>query len=965
MCITASRGQVSVLTQRNDNYRSGVNTAEITLNVGNVTSSTFGKIGSAQVDGQIYSQPLYVPNVPALGATINLVVVATENDSVYAFNADDLSSGPVWKQSFINPGAGVTTVPSTDITPYLDIHPQYGITSTPVINWNSTTQSGSIYVVATTKEVVGSAVTYVFRLHVLDVATGTEAANSPVVLSGSVPGVGTGSANGVMTFNPKIENQRAALTISNGTLYIAFGSHADYGNYHGWLMAYDTTSLAQTGIWCSCANNESGGIWQGGQGLTVDTSGNLLFVTGNGDLTPSVGDYGDSFLKMSQASAGLTVLDYFAPYNEWQLDYFNQDLGSSGPLYLPSQNLLVGGGKNSWLYVLNESNLGKNNGIDDSAAVENWPGIAGFLMSTPIAYLPPTGGGNLFVGAQYDYLRAYSYTGSATTPFSQNPTWVSSERPGSGAPMSISSNGSTPATGVLWATMTVPGGDGSSTVVGGEMCAYDVRNMRELWNSTINSSDAISGYGKFVCPTVANGKVYVPCFGADNGTTPNALYCYGLANSISSPPPTPTGLAKTAGNGFNRLTWTPTPGAVTYSLYRSPNSKAPTLYQSGIAENTFTDSAVVNGTSYTYAVKAVNPAGSSSLSSTVSSKPVATMSLYSYHCGGPAISGFSADNRFTGGTAISAPPSIPPTSVYSTARTGTFSYRVFGLQVGQNYSLNLAFCDLEYTQAGQRQMDVLVNGSQLISGLDLIATAGPLTGFVRTCTVQPAADGSITIACGPSAGSPVQTATLSGFTITGSQLTVPDVVSSLVPYLGTGGMRLKWKSTSGSPLYYNIYRGTASGAEQPWVKGVYGTGYIDYTGTPNTPYYYYVTAVSLNGESAPGNEVVCTAYDYALTAPGITLSNPVVISRSSGSSKITLNVSSPGPALNTMTMDVYYRTTYLADLSFSEEDVAAGGSTVVTFKGVKTAPLGPNTISITATYGPILRYIVIPVIITN
>jgi hypothetical protein len=375
--------QSNVLTYHYDNARTGQNTEEIFLTPANINPNQFRRLFFQLVDGQVYAQPLYVPNVvmgpgtPQGGTKHNVVFVATEGDSVYAFDADD-NKGPnvtnLWHANFLtaaygaNPGA--TTVPQENNPEGIwctDISPNIGITSTPVIN----PSSGTLYVVGTTKEMISGNAHYVLRLHALDIATGAEKGNlgSPVVIGDttiggtdggftnttkvSLPGTGDGSDGTTVRFNALRQNQRVGLLLQNGIVYVTSGSHCDSGPFHGWIIAYDADTLAQLAVFNTTPNGSDGGIWMEGDGLASDDKGNLFFVTGNGtfDTTldsqgfPSRGNFGDSFLKLDPH---LNVLDYFTPFNQHCMavndtgcppNWMNgdEDLGSGGVLLIPDQ----------------------------------------------------------------------------------------------------------------------------------------------------------------------------------------------------------------------------------------------------------------------------------------------------------------------------------------------------------------------------------------------------------------------------------------------------------------------------------------------------------------------------------------------------------------------------------------------------------------------------------------------------
>jgi hypothetical protein len=334
----------NVLTSHNDNERTGLNPNETILTPANVSSNSFGRIFSQPVDGPVYAQPLYVSNLPIPGkGTHNVVFIATQHDSVYAFDADSNSgsnAAPLWRKSFINPGAGITAVPTIDAVnlPGQDCHTftgEIGIVGTPVIDG----ANGTLYVVARTKEPAtnGPGFVQIQRLHALDITTGNERSNSPVVIQAMVPGSGAGSSSGVVRFNPAREMQRPALLLVNGVVYIAWASYCDIDPYHGWIMGYNAQTLQQVGVFNVTPNATRGGIWMGGAGLSASSDGAIYCITGNGtfDTNGTPTNFGDSFLKLTQGGAGLILADYFTPYNQAVMDSTDEDLGSSGALVLP------------------------------------------------------------------------------------------------------------------------------------------------------------------------------------------------------------------------------------------------------------------------------------------------------------------------------------------------------------------------------------------------------------------------------------------------------------------------------------------------------------------------------------------------------------------------------------------------------------------------------------------------------
>lgn len=504
---------VSVLTYHNDNARDGLNSQETVLTTSNVNSTNFGKLYTVNVDGRVYAQPLVMTGVTINGQTHNVVFIATEHDSVYAFDADNPSSGPLWQTSFINPSAGVTTVSSTDVNS-VDIGPEMGITSTPVID----PATGTLYVVAKTKENPsgGSNPDYVQRLHALDITTGMDNTPAAVIadtqydgtnytyVSGpSVPGTGDGSVNGVVTFNALRENQRPGLLLLNGVVYIAAASHGDNGPYHGWVIGYNATTLQMTSAFNTDPNGGLGGIWMTGNGPAGDSASNIYASTGNGTFDANTGglDYGDSIFKLS-TPGGLAVASYFTPYNQASLAQLDLDLGSGGVILLPDQpgshpHELVTAGKEGKIYVLDRDNLGGFNATADQV-VQEFKGLAKSAYSSPAYY-----NNTVYYHGVGDVLKAYALSGGVlkTIPSSKSKTFFQNP----GATPSVSANGTS--NGIVWELQTDAWIRGGAAV----LHAYDAGNVnRELYNSSQKGTrDKLGAAVKFTVPTIANGKVYV------------------------------------------------------------------------------------------------------------------------------------------------------------------------------------------------------------------------------------------------------------------------------------------------------------------------------------------------------------------------------------------------------------------------------------------------------------------------
>ena len=498
----------------NDNMRTGQDLNETVLTPSNVKSTTFGKLFSYPLDSLTLASPVYIQNVNISGQGYhNIVIVATEHDSVYAFDADGRSSSPLWHVNFTNPAAGVTTVPAADTGETADIPNEIGITSTPVID----PTTGTVYVVAKTKEVSGSTTTYVQRLHALDIATGAEKPNSPVVIQASVPGSGNGSSGGTLTFNPLRENQRTGLLLANGIVYFGFSSHGDNEPFHGWVFGYNASTLQRVMVYCTTPNGDDGGVWMDGDGIATDATGSLYFISGDGlmDANTGGGDYGDSFLRLSTSG---TVQDYFSPSVQSTLDSGNLDLGAGGVLLLPDQSgahphEMVSAGKNGTVYLVDRDNMGHYNASSDQivqSLVNIFPnnlGIEGGNFSSPVYW-----NGNVYFAPVAGPVQAFKLTNGllSTSPTSKT-TQTYDER---GGTMSISANGSS--NGILWTLQT--GGAG----VPGILHAYDATDLtNELYNSNqAGSRDALDEWDKFSVPVVANGEIFV--------TSTSQLTVYGL-----------------------------------------------------------------------------------------------------------------------------------------------------------------------------------------------------------------------------------------------------------------------------------------------------------------------------------------------------------------------------------------------------------------------------------------------------
>jgi hypothetical protein len=499
---------VDVVTYHNDIARTGQQLHETKLTPANVNSSTFGKINNYPVDGKVDAEPLYLSNVSIAGGTHNVLYVATENDSVYAFDAD--SGAQLWKVSAL--GNGET--PSDSLNCF-QISPIIGITSTPVID-RARGPHGAIYLVAMSKDASGN---YHQRIHALDLTTGAELFGGPTTIGASVPGGGPNSSGGTLTFDPKQYAERQSLLLLNGNVYTGWTSHCDIAPYNGWVISYSADTLQQTGVLNVTPNGTGGAIWMSGAGMASDGQ-SIYFLDANGtfDTTldangfPANGDFGNAFIKLGVAN-GPKVTDYFVMANTATESQADEDLGSGGALVLPDltdasgvvHHFALGAGKDAIIYVVNRDSMGKFN----PSANNLFQQISGQLTG-PEFGMPAYFNNTVYFGSIGDSIKAFGVSGAGltTTPTSRTPTSFGTP----GATPSISANGN--ASGIVWALE-----NGDIAV----LHAYDATNLAvELYNSNQAASarDQFGAGNKFITPMIANGKVYVG--------TPNSVAVFGL-----------------------------------------------------------------------------------------------------------------------------------------------------------------------------------------------------------------------------------------------------------------------------------------------------------------------------------------------------------------------------------------------------------------------------------------------------
>ncbi|HKN72178.1 MAG TPA: hypothetical protein VJX30_14170 [Terriglobales bacterium] len=509
--VSLAWGQNNVLTQHNDNARSGLNPNETRLTPANVNVSSFGKLFTQSVDGVIAGQPLYASQLLMNDGNVhNVVYVATQNNSVYAFDADSAlgnNASPLWSVS-LNDGG--TPDPIADWGCTGTHYTEIGIMGTPVIDPGVTT----LYVVAKTVTGTGSSAVRNFSLHALDVASGDERLGGPVVITGKAP-----SSHGSGTFNPILQMQRPALLLQNGVVYIAFGGNGcDEYAYNGWLFAYNSQTLKQESVFLVTPGGVRASIWQGGSGPAADEDGFIYVVTANGTYDGPTGanDFGDSVLKMGWDGNVLSVLDYFTPYNQLQLSQQDLDLGSSGPLILPDQPGLlpemVAGGKQGTLYLVNRDDLGKySSDLDKDDVIQSIPeAVVGELTGVPTYW-----NNSVYVAGELDYIKQFALVNGLLTqqPVSQTTMAFGGAGPAS---TSITANGNS--NGILWAIRHT----------NQALFAFDPTNLaNEFYDSTeaLQARDHLLPVIRFATPTISNGKVYI------GGTT--ALQVYGLLPALS------------------------------------------------------------------------------------------------------------------------------------------------------------------------------------------------------------------------------------------------------------------------------------------------------------------------------------------------------------------------------------------------------------------------------------------------
>jgi len=511
LTVTTATGSTDVLTYHNDIARTGQNLSETILTTSNVASSTFGKLGVYTVNANVDAEPLYASAVTVAGSKHNVLIVAAENDSVYAFDADSPGTAALWSANLLK--SGETT---SDTRSCGQVSPQIGVTSTPVID-RTQGSNGVVYVVAMSKN--GS--TYYQRLHALDLALGTEMFGGPIDIQATYPGNGDNSNGTDVIFDPGQYKERAALLELNGVIYTAWASHCDIRPYTGWIIGYSASTLAQTSVLNVTPNGNEGAIWMAGDGLAADNSGSIYFLDANGDFDttlnssgfPSNGDYGNAFMKLSTTNNKLAVADYFEMYNQSSENGSDTDLGSGGEMLLPdltngsgqTMHLAVGAGKDGNLYVVNRDSMGKFTPGNNNAIYQELPGaLPGGVWAMP-AYFNNV----VYYGSVGNSIQAFTITNAKLSTSATAHTANSFGYPG--VTPSVSANGAS--NGIVWAI------ESSNPAV---LHAYNASTLNELYNSNQAAAgrDQFGNGNKFMTPTIVNGKVYAG--------TPTGVAVFGL-----------------------------------------------------------------------------------------------------------------------------------------------------------------------------------------------------------------------------------------------------------------------------------------------------------------------------------------------------------------------------------------------------------------------------------------------------
>ena len=975
--------QTNVLTYHNDNARTGQNANETILTPQNVTSANFGKLGFMSVDGLVDGEPLYVSGLTVGGSQHNVLFVVTENDSVYAFDADTFAQ--LWHVSAL----GASESPSDD-RGCSQVEPVIGITSTPAINL-SAGPHGTIFLVAMSKDNSGN---YYQRLHALDLTTGAEQSGSPVTVTATYPGTGENSSNGHVVFDPKQYKERSALLLLNGAIYTTWASHCDDEPYTGWVMTYSESTLQQTAVLNVTPNGSEGAMWNAGAGPAADSSGDVYFLDANGtfDTTlnsnglPVSGDYGNAFIKLGLSGSQLSVLDYFTMQGTVTESQNDTDLGSGGAIVLPNftdingnvQLLAVGVGKDSTIYVVNRNSMGKFHSNGDVIYQEISSAVIGGAWSAP-AYFNNT----LYFGTVGDALKALPIANAlvATSEASESSNTFSYP----GTTPSISANGSS--NGIVWAVAS-----GSPSV----LYAYNATNLGDqLYNSNqAGSRDQFSGI-KFVTPMIVNGKVYV-------GTTTGVM-AFGLLNGGSQLAATPT-FSPVGGSTISptqQITISDSTSGAT--IYYTTNGATPTVTSSEQYNGPFTLSASATVQAIAAASGYSNSAvGSANYTvSTVTANPVIS----------PSSGAISPSQQITitdstsGSTIYYTTNGTAPTVTSSEQYKGPFtlsaSATVQAIAAAAGMS-NSAVVSSSYTVSSQ-------TGSTGAISIDFVGTATPM-GSTETAGVVPetnwndanGASSSFPLALVNSTGTPTgATVTWSSDDAWESPITdSPGNVRMMKGYLDNGNEDTTTVTVSGlpsNPNGYTVYvyaQGTGDGTNTN--TGTYlisGTGIT--STSVNLTYDSTFNGTFTQANNSVGNYVVFTIPNvsgFTVSAiPGTASNNfkrapvngiqivPIASTNPSFTITATPSTNSVKAGSNTTyTVSVAAQNGFSGAVSLSASGLPSGatasfvpasvntsGNSTLTVATNSTTPAGNSTITVTGTSGSLTQTATVTLTVTT